>query len=143
MAETMIGIKPLHDRLLVGIYDSGETTMMIGGKKFYLLSDTSAGMDRNVEVKHPGIRPRWAIVLAVPDELVGQGVSVGDKVLLDELKWSRGINAGVNEDGRGNVWSIPFEDILLVGSSDEFTDSDREQIVALYPDWEKWDTVSV
>jgi len=111
----MIGIKPIQDKILVGIYDDGDTTIMLGGKKFFLLDDSSATQKRDIHTKHQGVRPRWAIVLAVPDSEDSYGdIKVGDKVYLDQLKWSRGVTAPVNGDSK-TVWSIPAEDILLTG----------------------------
>lgn len=145
MAETLIGIKPLHERILVGIYDDGETHMMLGGRKFYLLGDSMAGMERDLHSKHPGVRPRWAIVLSVSDKVQEHGdVKLGDKVLLDELKWSRGMKAPLPGETTGTVWSIPLEDVLLVGDTDEsFSDIDKQQIAKLYPDWESWTAAEV
>jgi len=134
----MIGIKPIKNRILVGIYDDGDTTIMLGGKKFFLLDDSSATKDRDINTKHQGVRPRWAIVLAIPDNEVDYGdINVGDKVYLDELKWSRGIHAPIDGKNR-KVWSIPVEDVLLVGGGTHFTDEDKLQIKRLYPNWETW-----
>ena len=69
MAKSMIGLKPLHSRILVGIYDDGDTSMMLGGKKFYLLDDTSDAMKRSYEHRHAGIRPRYGIVLSISDHV--------------------------------------------------------------------------
>jgi hypothetical protein len=138
MAKTLIGIKPLHERILIGIYDDGDTTIKLGGKTFFLLDDSSATKDRDIHVKHQGVRSRWAIVLAVSDTVDEYGyISVGDKVLLDQLTWSRGIFAPIDGSSR-KVWSIPSEDVLLVGGSDNFTDTDKVQIKRLYPNWESW-----
>jgi len=134
----MIGIKPIQNRVLVGIYDDGDTTMTLGGKTFYLLDDSSANKSRNIDTKHQGVRPRWAVVLAVPDSVVEyDNVHVGDKVYLDQLKWSRGIKAPINDETR-KVWSIPVEDILLTGDGSTFTENDLIQIKRLYPNWELW-----
>ena len=134
----MIGIKPIHDKILVGIYDDGDTTIMLGGKKFFLLDDSSATQKRDIHTKHQGVRPRWAIVLAVPDSEDSYGdIKVGDKVYLDQLKWSRGVKAPVNGDSK-TVWSIPAEDVLLTGDSTNFTKEDKLQISRLYPNWESW-----
>lgn len=139
MAETMVGIRPLHSRILVGIYDDGDTVMMLGGKKFYLLDDSSADKKRDIHTKHQGVRPRWAIVLAISDDVQQNDVlvKVGSKVLLDQLKWSRGVAANIHGD-RTKIWSIPVEDVLLVGEGEEFTEMERDQITRLYKGWETW-----
>lgn len=142
MATSMIGIKPLHERILVGIYDDGETYLMLGGKKFWLLGDDTDRLGRSVEQKHPGIRPRWGVVLAVPDVVQETGdVKVGQKVLLDELKWSRGVTARLHgEDTK--VWSIPFEDVMGLYDG-EFTEKEIEQIEKLYPNWQSWEAAEI
>jgi len=134
MNKTLVGITPLKNKVIVGIYDNGDTHLMLGGKKFYLLDDTMLEKRTTHESKHAGIRARWAIVLGVSD--TNTDVSVGDKVLLDELKWTRGVTAHVG-DNIVKVWSIPVEDILLI-DTDSFTDSDKEQIKILYEDFDNW-----
>jgi len=139
MAKSMIGIKPLGERVLVGIFDDGETTMMLGGKKFYLLGDDTDRLGRSHEQKHPGIRPRWGMILATSDTVHRIGdVQVGDKVLMDQLKWTRGVMASINGATR-KVWSIPVEDIMGI-SDGGLTDIDKEQLARLYPNWETWET---
>jgi co-chaperonin GroES (HSP10) len=138
MSKSLIGVTPLHNRVLVGIYDDGDTTMQLGGKTFFLLDDTNFGNDRDTHTKHPGIRPRWAMVLAVSNKVHEVGdVSVGDKVYLDKLTWSRGVNAPI-DGGSHKVWSVDVEDILVVGGSDNFSDNDKIQLTRLYPNWESW-----
>lgn len=139
MAETLVGIKPLHSRILVGIYDDGDTVMMLGGKKFFLLDDSTANAKRDIHTKHQGVRPRWAIVLAVSDDVQQNDPSlkVGTKVLLDELKWSRGVPVNIDGD-RTRIWSIPSVDVLLVGEGEAFSEMEREQITRLYAGWESW-----
>lgn len=142
MAETLIGIKPLHSRILVGIYDDGDTTMQLGGKTFYLLDDSSATKERDIHTKHQGVRPRYAMVLSTSDQVQKTGeVKPGDKVLLDQLTWSRGMKANLNKKTVGKVWSIKIEDVLgVIGDDKTFTESDRQQLTRLYPDWEEWTT---
>ena len=144
MAETLVGIVPLHSRILVAIYDDGDTTMMLGGKTFYLLDDSSATKDRDIHKKHQGIRPRWAMVLATSDSVQKtQEVVPGDKVLLDQLTWSRGMIAHLNGGSTtGKVWSIPIEDVLGV-TDGKFTETEQQQLTRLYPDWETWEVQDV
>ena len=110
MAETLIKARPLGKFILVDIYDDGEETVDLGnGVKFILLNDTDFGRDRDLsQEKHAGIRPRWAKVLATTDLAEESGIDVGMKVLLDTMKWSR----GVQYDGRTKLWRIPVEDVL-------------------------------
>ncbi len=142
MAQTLIGIRPLNTRILVGIYDDGDTVMMLGGKKFFLLDDSSATKARDIHTKHQGVRDRWGLVLAISDDEQKHGsIRPGQKVLLEQLKWSRGIP--VNIDGnRTKVWSIPSEDVLGIEDG-EFTEMEQEQITRLYPNWKDWDVREV
>jgi hypothetical protein len=144
MAETLVGIRPLQSRILVGIYDDGDTVMMLGGKKFFLLDDSSADKKRDIHVKHQGVRPRWAIVLAISDDVQQNDVlvKVGSKVLLDQLKWSRGVAVNIHGD-RTKIWSIPVTDVLLVGEGEEFSAMERDQISRLYQGWETWTVTAV
>ena len=48
MAQTLIGIRPLNTRILVGIYDDGDTVMMLGGKKFFLLDTQLTAEDEEL-----------------------------------------------------------------------------------------------
>lgn len=143
MAESLVGIKPLHTRILVGIYDDGDTSMMLGGKKFYLLDDSSATKERDIHTKHQGVRPRWGMVLAVSDHVQKTGeVKPGDKILMDQLTWSRGMKANLNKKTVGKVWSIKIEDVLGV-SDQKFTETEEAQIDRLYEDWREWESVEL
>lgn len=119
MSESLINVRPLGKFILVDIYDDGEETVDLGnGVKFIMLNDTNFGRDRDLSQEtHPGIRPRWAKVVATPDDDQETGLAVGMKVLLDTMKWSR----GVYYDGDKKVWRIPIEDVLGIdeGGFDE------------------------
>lgn len=107
-----INFRPVNDNVLVVIYDDGQDTVSMGGKQFILLDDTSFDNFRSKSTteSHPGIRPRWAMVVATsPKAESDYGIYVGDKVLCDSLKWSRGVH--VDNEGR-RVWRIPPDDIL-------------------------------
>ena len=54
------------------------------------------------------VASRWAKVVATPDDDQETGITVGMKVLLDTMKWSR----GVYYDGDKKVWRIPIEDVI-------------------------------
>jgi len=125
MSASEINARPLGKDILVDIYDDGEENIDVGGgKKLILLSDTSFGRSiDSVEGKHPGIRPRWARVLATTDYAEDAGLSIGMKVLCDTMKWSRGV--AYEEDKK--LWRIPVEDILGI-DDDGFTESELKHI---------------
>jgi co-chaperonin GroES (HSP10) len=77
-------IKPLHDKVLVADMNFGEQRSSGG---IVMLGDDG---------KDHGIHPRWARVYAVgPDHK--EEYNVGDWVLVEHGRWSRGIE--VDEDG--------------------------------------------
>ena len=130
MPESLIPLRTLKNRknILVDIYDDGAQTVSLGeGKKpLILLPDDTFGKDfekASEYSKHPGIRPRWAMVVATTDHAEKMGIKAGDKVLLDTMKWTRGVEY---TEGR-KVWSIEAEDVLLV-DDDGFTDDELEYI---------------
>jgi co-chaperonin GroES (HSP10) len=70
-------LKPLHDTVLVKDMNFGDRKLSSG---IVLLGDDG---------KTDGIRPRWARVYAVgPDQ---QDVNVGQWILLEHGRWSRGL----------------------------------------------------
>lgn len=90
--KSEIGVIPLGDAIFVDIYDDGARKIKIGDKFLYVLHDTDFGPDtfhKNTSAthKHPGIRPRWARVIAT-NHKSEKHVKIGDKVFLEELKWS-------------------------------------------------------
>jgi len=111
----------------VNIYDTGEGTIDLGGgKKLILLNDVSFADNHltSSQSSHPGIRPRWAVVVAVNQYAKDLGINLGDKVLCDTMKWSRGFEY----DASGNkTWRVPVEDIMLV-DDDGLTEEDKEMI---------------
>ena len=113
--------------MLVNIYDTGEGTIDLGGgKKLILLNDVSFadGHLASSQSSHPGIRPRWAVVVGTNQFSKDRGINLGDKVLCDTMTWSRGFEY----DNRGNkTWRVPTEDILLVDEAG-LTEEDKEQI---------------
>ncbi len=111
--HSLVGLKPLRDRVLVYIYDDGENSIDIGdGKRLITgLVDTEFNgiYEDQVDGKHPGIRSRWAMVIGINDD-TPDDIKLGDKVFLEELKWRRGIYA--TRHGQ-RVWDISFHDILV------------------------------
>jgi len=111
--ETVINARALAKDILVGIYDDGEKITRLGGKPFWMPYDDSFGPDamkRDAHNSHPGIRPRFGVVLSTSPYAEKLGVNVRDKVLLDTMKWSRGFPLGIGM----KCWRIKVDDILLV-----------------------------
>lgn len=112
MASSSIGVHPLKGRVLIDIFDTGEETIKLGGKDFILLGDNDLkSHHKTVEAKHPGIRDRWATVLAVSDQAEEDGLQLGDTVLCEKLTWSRKIP---HPDGVTKFSMIESKDILFI-----------------------------
>jgi co-chaperonin GroES (HSP10) len=92
-------LKPLHDTILVCDMSFDER-ITNGG--IYLLSD---------DMKSSGIRPRWAKVYAIGPEQ--QDVKVGQYILVNHGRWSRGIDIE-NSEGKKTIRKVDPKDILLV-----------------------------
>lgn len=88
-------IRPLHNKVLVTDMNFGEQTSAGG---IVVMSDDG---------KSEGIKPRWARVHAVGPEHNEQ-YSVGDWVLIEHGRWSRGIEA---EDNSGKRFTIRLADV--------------------------------
>ena len=129
MPENLVPFRPIGERVIVHIYDDGTSTFDLGnGAKLITgLVDTNFDSLHDVtDGRHPGIRPRWAIVTAVNDHTPDY-LQPGTKVLLDTMKWRRGVFAG--EGGR-KIWDIPFVDILCI--DEDGLDEDEMIKVAEY-----------
>lgn len=126
LRESLIPIYPIRDDVLVVIYDDGSHQIDIGGgKKIQLLVDTEFSDPRRntVDQRHPGLRARWAYVVALSEYAKDTiGLKLGDKVLCDQLKWSRG--CPVDNSGR-RFWRIPADDILAI--DDDGLDEDEAE----------------
>ena len=115
-----LDIRPVQDEkgtlITVDIYDDGEQTVEIApGKKLILLNDSFISQDPRMnptDRKHPGVRARWAIVLRTTPYAQKLGIEEGDKVLLDQMKWRRGIY--VNDFTGRRVWFISADDVSLM-----------------------------
>lgn len=133
MPESLIGIRPIKDWVLVDIYDDGQKLIRVkGGGKIWLPPDDSFekhSLKRTHEQRHPGIRARWAMVLAVNEEGESRGIKVGQKVLCDELKWTRGFEH--DQKSHAKAWAIKAEDILMV-DDDGFDEDEMEMITSKY-----------
>jgi len=124
---SLIGLKPLRDKILVYIYDDGQNSVDIGdGKRLITgLVDTEFnGIYKDqVDGKHPGIRSRWAMVVGINKDTPSD-IKVGDKVFLEQMKWRRGILA--SRFGQ-KVWDISFHDILVT-DDEGFDEQEREKV---------------
>jgi co-chaperonin GroES (HSP10) len=93
-----MNITPLHDKVLVSDMEFGEQKTKGG---LVLLSDDG---------KDHGIHPRWGRVYAVGPEH-REEYNVGDWVLVEHGRWSRGIDI---KDDQGNKITIRLIDINCV-----------------------------
>src|SRR6185437_12792757 len=90
---------------------------------------------RGYDVKHRGIRPRFANIIALGNDALEDGLRMGDRVLCDTMKWSRKIP--FQRDGLGSslcFWRISIDDILLIenSGSDEARDENRKEFIRSY-----------
>lgn len=131
MSDEDLRVRPVQDKkgtlITVDIYDDGEQTYEVApGKRIILLDDTRISDDPKMNPvgrRHPGNRPRWAIVLATtPYAKEKFGIEEGDKVFCDALKWRRGIY--VNDFTGRRVWFISADDVSL--KDPEGPDEDEE-----------------
>jgi co-chaperonin GroES (HSP10) len=107
-------IKPLHDKVLVWNMNFGEQTSKSG---IILRSDDG---------KDHGIRPRWGQVYAV-GPLHNEDYNVGDWILVEHGRWSRGIEI---ENDAGETITIRLIDNDCVMMWDN-TQPEEGQIGAL------------
>lgn len=132
MPKSIVGIRPIKDWVFVDIYDDGQKLSMFGGKPFWLPSDDKFdhhAIKRGTDNKHSGIRPRWAMVVAVGEHAEQRGIAVGQKVLCDEMKWTRGFQNNITKN---RCWAIKTEDILLV-DEDGFDEGECVKLSEKYP----------
>jgi hypothetical protein len=111
--HSLVGLRPLQDRVLVYIYDDGENSIDIGDGKRLITglvdTDFNGIYKDQVDGKHPGIRSRWAMVIGINDD-TPDDIKLGDKVFLEQMKWRRGVYATRNGQ---RVWDISYHDILV------------------------------
>ena len=101
-------IKPLHDNVIVRDMNFAGRTLDSG---IVLLGDDG---------KSDGIRPRWAQVYAVGPEQTD--VTVGQWVLLEHGRWSRGIN--ITQDGEElTIRRADPEAIMMVSDEEPNSES--------------------
>jgi co-chaperonin GroES (HSP10) len=95
-------VVPLRDRVLVEGMEHGETKTAGG----IILGDDDG--------KERGIRPRWATVYAVGDEVTD--VKPGDRVLIAHGRWTRGV-AVVDKKHTRVVRMVELHSIMGVDES--------------------------
>lgn len=128
----MLPLRPTHDGVIIDIVDRNVTQKDLGdGKVLHLISDDSfvERVHNAMDHKHPGIRPRWARVLAVGPDTTE--VQPGDLVLCDTLKWGRKFPLGRDNGQVVFIWRIEEKNILGVNtdqSGDEFLNEWRERL---------------
>jgi co-chaperonin GroES (HSP10) len=108
-------IKPIKDKVLVIDMDFGEQVLASG---IVLTSDN--GKDR-------GIHPRWAQVYAVGPEHKEE-FGVGDWILLEHGRWSRGIDIETETGEKKTIrlidnncvmmWDTEKPDTVIIGTID-------------------------
>lgn len=128
----MLPLRPTHDGIIIDIVDRDVTQKDLGGGKvLHLISDDSFGerLHNSMAHTHPGIRPRWARVLAVGPEVHDDDVQIGDLVLCDTLKWGRKFPLGRDYGQVIYIWRIEVKHILGVDS-----DASRDEYVQEWTD---------
>lgn len=134
----LIPFQPVGDFVLLYIYDDGYETLDLGnGKQLVIgLEDTDfLTRGHGVDSKHPGIRGRWALVVADNKHANKLGVQTGDKVFCDELRWSRGVLVGAAGQ---RIWKIPPTDILAI-DRDGLTEEEEQKVTDwLAGIWAQW-----
>ena len=124
----LIGMRPTGDYVLIYIYDDGADSVDLGNGKALItgIRDTEFDSPHNaVDGKHPGIRSRWAAIVATNSN-TPDAFQPGDKVYCEQMQWSRGVLAG---SGGQRVWRIPHEHILAI-DKDGFTEEEQAKVDA-------------
>lgn len=99
-ATEVKGLKPLAD------------TVLVTDMNFEFRTTTSGIILPGDDGRDSGIRPRWARVYAVgPDQ---QDVQVGQWILIDHGRWTRGIDIIDATGVRRTIRKVDNKDILMV-----------------------------
>lgn len=93
-------VRPLRDRVLVCDMEYGETRTAGG-----IIISNDDGKER-------GIRPRWATVYAVGDQV--QDVKPGDRILIAHGRWTRGVQVRNSEGNTVVVRMVENDSIMGV-----------------------------
>lgn len=122
-------LEPMANGVLVNIYDDGGKSIKIaGGVDLIVHSDDKFGagtIGADAKKSHRGLRPRWAKVLAVSPECKQFDIKVGDKVFIEQLRWTRCITTDPTTGDK--VWRVSVDDIMGV-DDDGFTEDELEYI---------------
>ena len=100
MSAVASRIRPIRKHILVRDMNFGEQQTKSG---IVLMSDDG---------KSEGVKPRWAKVFAVGPEQ--EDVKIGDWVLVDHGRWTRGIQLEEDDGTKFTMWRIDPEGILMV-----------------------------
>ena len=93
-------IRPIRDVILVRDMNFGEQKTKSG---LILRSDDG---------KSEGVKPRWAKVFAIGPEVTD--VAVGDWVLLEHGRWSRGLQVEEDDGTKFDMWRADPAGIIMV-----------------------------
>lgn len=93
-------IRPIKDVILVRDMNFGEQKTRSG---IVLRSDDG---------KSEGVKPRWAKVMAVGPEV--EDVKVGEWVLLEHGRWSRGLQVEEDDGTKFDMWRADPKGIIMV-----------------------------
>jgi hypothetical protein len=126
MNDSLVGLHSVQDNILVVIYDDGNKSVTLpDGRKLVVgLTDTDFDQHSNVDSTHPGLRPRWALVVSINERAKQLGITLGDKVLCEQLEWSRGFHFDMS--GR-RLWRISADKILAI-DKDGLNDDEAETV---------------
>lgn len=129
MKDSLVGLHSVQDYILVVIYDDGNRSITLpnGDKLIIGLTDTDFDQHKSVDATHPGLRPRWALAVSINDRAKQLGIELGDKVLCEQLEWSRGFHFDMS--GR-RLWRIPADKILAIDK--DGLDNDEAETVGLW-----------
>lgn len=96
------------EQKIIPILDHILATSMNFGEQY-----TKSGIViRSDNGKSEGVKPRWARVYAIgPDQTA---VAVGEWILVDHGRWSRGFDVEISEDAKIEVFRIDPNGILMV-----------------------------
>ena len=131
--QTAVNYKPIGDWVFIDLYDDGETVTKMGDYNWIWIGDDKFGSEdlvqgRDYDNTHRGIRPRWGLVVGVSDK-AAEDVQVGQKVLCDQMKWTRGFQ--YDRDSNAKLWAIKAEDILMVDETG-LTDDEVDMLERKY-----------
>lgn len=96
-------LKPIQSHILVRDMNFGEQKTSSG---IVLMSDDG---------KSEGVKPRWSKVFAVGPEQ--EDVKVGDWILVEHGRWTRGLIVEEDDGTEFNIWRIDPNGIMMVSDN--------------------------